>query len=79
MLRRGSFSRRSAPDPDSVDVAVPPRPGGPLGWFRRPIRGLLCGIREGQNLAMLRMGFSPDTPPLKGCCTVTFSYRARTC
>ena len=31
-----------------------------------------------QKLAVLRTGCKGDTPPLKGCCTVTFGYRART-
>jgi hypothetical protein len=32
-----------------------------------------------QNLAAYGVGWRGDTPPLKGCCTVTFGYRARTC
>ena len=55
------------------------RAGGPGGGFLGvlPAESALPG--EGENLAMLRMGFTHDTPPLKGCCTVTFGYRARTC
>ena len=34
---------------------------------------------ERENLRCLRTGWRGDTPPLKGCCTVTFGYRTRTC
>jgi hypothetical protein len=40
---------------------------------------ILCGIGESQNLAAYGVGCEGDTSPLKGCCTVTFGYRARTC
>jgi hypothetical protein len=34
---------------------------------------------ENQKRAAFGIGRRGDTPPLKGCCTVTLGYRARTC
>ena len=64
-----------------ADPAADPNPavwriGHGEGWlFRAP------GVRwRGSGFfAVLRTGWRYDTPPLKGCCTVTFGYRARTC
>jgi hypothetical protein len=60
--------RRSLPE----SVAIPARWCGRLGAPGGGVAGL-------RFLAVLRTGWKGDTPPLKGCCTVTCGYRARTC
>ena len=42
------------------------------------LAGLLCAIREGQNLAVLRTGCKGDTSPPNGSCRDTGGNRAGT-
>jgi hypothetical protein len=65
-------------DPDSAADSLPESVAIPARWCGRlgAPGGGVAGMRF---LAVLRTGWNGDTPPLKGCCTVTFGYRVRTC
>jgi hypothetical protein len=86
-LIRGVPAANPRPDPDLIRCAFRSR-------FRRRFPGRQCGdsgpvcvrfaapggaVARMRFLAVLRTGWRGDTPPLKGCCTVTLGYRARTC
>jgi len=57
-------------------------------WSRLAVRGVAwwplepsyCAVSGGVKSALpSASGGGGDTPPLKGCCAVTFGYRTRTC
>ena len=85
-----SLSRVSDFRPNCMRCSLTPDPW----WNRCPrlgpqhlgswVSGVSCQPKvpcrgDGQKLALLRSGCRGDTPPLKGCCRVTFGYRGRTC